>query len=67
MARDGKANTGQLTRILQDFGRTAAPVVGVVLNAFAPSAGHPHFGHRQLYQRYAEYEKSMRKMAGGRV
>jgi capsular exopolysaccharide synthesis family protein len=64
VARDGKANTSQITRILQDFAKTAAPAVGVVLNDFSTNAGHPHLGHRQLYQKYAYYSNPPRKVAG---
>jgi polysaccharide biosynthesis transport protein len=63
VARDGKANTAQLTRILHDFGKTAAPAVGIVLNGFAPNPNHPQFGHRQLYRKYgSHYRSALRKV-----
>jgi capsular exopolysaccharide synthesis family protein len=61
VAQDGKANIGQLTRIIHDFGKTAAPAVGIVLNGFSPNANHPHLGHRQLYRKYGHRYSEGRK------
>ncbi|HEY4988736.1 MAG TPA: hypothetical protein VII09_02965, partial [Opitutaceae bacterium] len=65
IARDGKANTAQLTRVLQDFGKTGAPAVGIVLNGFSPNANHPQLGRGQLYRKYGYYGAPSRKAAGG--
>lgn len=52
IARDGKAQTAQVQRVISDLDKTVAPVVGVVLNAFAPGATHPHMAYRHLADKY---------------
>jgi capsular exopolysaccharide synthesis family protein len=66
VAREGRANTGELTRILDDFERTPAPAIGVVLNAFAPSSGQPHSGYRRLYKNYTAYAAAAQRPSGSR-
>jgi polysaccharide biosynthesis transport protein len=65
VARHGMASTGQLNRILNDFAKTAAPAVGIVLNGFSPNASHPQLGHHQLYRKYGYYTPSSRRVAAG--
>lgn len=52
IARDGKAQTAQVQRVINDLEKTHAPVVGVILNAFAPGATHPHMAYRHLADKY---------------
>jgi capsular exopolysaccharide synthesis family protein len=52
IARDGKAQTAQVQRVISDLEKTVAPVVGVILNAFAPGATHPHMAYRHLADKY---------------
>jgi succinoglycan biosynthesis transport protein ExoP len=52
IARDGKAQTAQVQRVIADLEKTPSPVVGVVLNAFAPGATHPHMAYRHLAEKY---------------
>ncbi len=52
IARDGKAQTAQVQRVIADLDKTSSPAVGVVLNAFAPGATHPHMAYRHLADKY---------------
>jgi capsular exopolysaccharide synthesis family protein len=52
IARDGKAQTAQVQRVIGDLERTQSPAVGIVLNAFAPGATHPHMAYRHLADKY---------------
>jgi capsular exopolysaccharide synthesis family protein len=52
IARDGKAQTAQVQRVIADLEKTASPAGGVVLNAFAPGATHPHMAYRHLAEKY---------------
>jgi len=52
IARDGKAETAQVQRVIGELQKTLAPVIGVVLNAFAPGATHPHMAYRHLADKY---------------
>ena len=63
VARESRANTGQLTRIIHDFSKTASPAMGIVLNGFSASLIHPELGYRKLYRKYGYYAPSSRKVA----
>ena len=52
VARDGVANTELLTRVLNDFAKTRAPAIGMILNGFSANAKHPQLGYHQLYRKY---------------
>ncbi len=52
VARDGKAQTAQVRRIIGEIDKTQSPVLGVVLNAFAPGATHPQMAYRHLADKY---------------
>ncbi|HVU25778.1 MAG TPA: hypothetical protein VHE13_16730 [Opitutus sp.] len=52
VAREGRAHTLQVRRLVQELGKTPAPAVGVVLNAFAAGFAHPHFAHRHRADKY---------------
>jgi capsular exopolysaccharide synthesis family protein len=52
IARDGKAQTAQVQRVIADLEKTSSPTAGVVLNAFAPGATHPHMAYRHLADKY---------------
>lgn len=64
VARDGKANTGQLHRILHDFSKTSAPALGLILNAFSPSANHPQLAYFKMSRKYGHNGPMPRKTAG---
>ena len=51
LARDRRARTAQVKAVIDEFGRTAAPVAGLVLNDFSPSSTHPRLAHRYGYDR----------------
>ncbi len=52
VARDGRAQTPQVKRIIAEIDKTSSPVVGLVLNAFAPGATHPGLAYRHLADKY---------------
>jgi capsular exopolysaccharide synthesis family protein len=73
ITRDGKAQTAQVQRVIGDLDKTLAPVVGVVLNAFAPGATHPQMAYRHLADKYGygygygkkgDSEKPLKPVAG---
>ena len=64
IARDGKASTNQLHRILHDFSKTPAPAVGIILNALSPNASHPQFAYFKMSRKYGYNGSAPRKKAG---
>ncbi len=61
VAREGRAHTPQVRRLIREMSKTAAPVVGVVLNAFAPGFTHPNFAYRHRAEKYGyKYEAPTR-------
>ena len=52
IARDGKAETNQVQRVIGEMEKTVAPVVGIVINAFAPGATHPNMAYRHMAEKY---------------
>jgi capsular exopolysaccharide synthesis family protein len=62
LARAGKANIDQLTRILHDFNKTAAPAVGLVLNGFSATANNRRLGYRGQYPKYGSYGSAAREV-----
>jgi capsular exopolysaccharide synthesis family protein len=63
VARDGKANTAQLHRVLYDFSKTSAPAVGLILNAFSPNANHPQLAYFKMSRKYGYSGPAPRKAA----
>jgi capsular exopolysaccharide synthesis family protein len=64
VARDGKANTGQLHRILHDFSKTSAPAMGIILNALSPNASHPQLAYFKMARKYGYNGAVARKATG---
>ena len=52
IARDGKAETAQVQRVIGELEKTLSPAIGVVLNAFAPGATHPQMAYRHMAEKY---------------
>ena len=52
IAREGKAETAQVKRVVGELEKTPAPAIGVVLNAFAPGSSHPHMAYRHMAEKY---------------
>jgi len=52
IAREGKAQTAQVKRVVTELEKTPAPAIGIVLNAFAPGSSHPHMAYRHMAEKY---------------
>lgn len=55
VVREGVASTDQVRKVLAEFGRTSAPVAGIIFNAISSGATHPSFGYRTVAARYARH------------
>ncbi len=52
IAREGKAETAQVKRVVGELEKTPSPAIGVVLNAFSPGSSHPHMAYRHMAEKY---------------
>ena len=61
VAREGKAPIAQVKRVIADIDRTAAPVLGVILNGFSSHSLNPRLAYGSSYSGYSYGAPGTRK------